>query len=110
MDIRSKALSAKLKSSKMIIPEWENVEIGIREMTAMQRYEFGQTAQSSPAKATARAIIACVFDPSTNQAAFDSADQDVLASHSADIIERIAGEIMRLSGLTAASETALEKN
>jgi len=110
MNIRSKALAANLKSSRLLIPEWDNVEIGVREMTAAQRYEFGQEAQKSPAKATARTIIACVFDPKSGEPAFEAADQDALMQHSAKIVERIAAEILELSGLTVPAEKALEKN
>lgn len=98
-----------LKTDTITIPEW-GVEIGVREMTAKERVEFGANAKNIPHAAAVRLIIDCATDPATGAKLFERAHQDMLLGKSGDVIDRIATKICELSGLTDKSAEDLEKN
>tara|TARA_R110000868_G_scaffold7685_1_gene40913 strand:- start:245 stop:580 length:336 start_codon:yes stop_codon:yes gene_type:complete len=107
--ILEKISAVTLKTDKLAIPEWE-VEIGVREMTARERVEFGDNAKKIPHAAAVRLIIDCATDPATGAKLFEKAHQDMLLGKSGDIIDRIATKICELSGLTDKATEDLEKN
>jgi hypothetical protein len=104
-----KIVSSSLKQTTLRVDEWD-VELGVREMTAEQRVAFAERAKSNPRVATVRLVIDCTYDPENNLAVFEPAHQDMLLSKSGAAVERIAGKIVELSGLTESSVKELEKN
>ena len=60
-----------LKTDEITIPEW-GVEIGVREMTARERVEFGANAKNIPHAAAVRLIIDCATDPATGAKLFET--------------------------------------
>lgn len=98
-----------LKTDTLTIPEW-GVEIGVREMTARERVDFGDNAKKIPHAAAVRLIIDCATDPDTGKPLFERAHQDMLLGKSGDVIDRIATKICELSGLTDKAAADLEKN
>lgn len=98
-----------LKTDVIEIPEW-GVQIGVREMTAKERVDFGDNAKKLPHAAAVRLIIDCATDPETGAKLFEKAHQDMLLGKSGDVIDRIATKICELSGLTDRASAELEKN
>ncbi|WP_353189122.1 hypothetical protein [Pseudomonas sp.] len=107
--ILDRIASVTLKAGTIEIPEW-GVEIGVREMTARERVEFGANAKNIPHAAAVRLIIDCATDPATGSKLFEKAHQDMLLGKSGDVIDRIATKICELSGLTDKAAEDLEKN
>jgi len=107
--IADRILSVELKTEVIDVPEWQ-IKIGIREMDAGQRVKFGEDARKNAALAVVRLLISCAFEPDSGKAIFEPAHQDTLLKKSGAVIDRIATEICRLSGLTNEATAEAEKN
>jgi hypothetical protein len=94
-----------IKSERLVVPEWDNVEFEIRGMNGTERGRFlaansdndGKVAD--PAKTQVTLIIATTFDPTTGQRVFEEADRDMLLTKSAEALDKVGRVAARLSGL-----------
>jgi hypothetical protein len=109
LSIADRILSVELKTETIEVPEW-GVKLGIRELDASGRVAFAEDAKRRPAVAVVRLIIGATFDPETGKPVFEPAHQDALLARSGAVVDRIATEICRISGLTDGAAEALEKN
>jgi len=107
--ILDRIASVELKKDSLDVPEW-GVLIGVREMTARERNDFGENCRKQPTTATVRLVIDCAFDPENGKPLFEKAHQDMLLSKSGAAVERIAKRIVELSGMTDDSAKEIEKN
>ena len=103
------------KSERVTMPEWENLEIEIRTMKAIDRAKLLKMAVDAEGKVIgdkfqAGMIIASCFDPETGEKIFANDDADMIMEKSAGVIEFLAGRAMELSGLSRETMKTAEKN
>jgi hypothetical protein len=85
------------------VEEW-GVKIGIRSMTARQRSDmqerWAEAGEQSASTLYENIILHCVFDPETGEAVFTEEDLEwLLEEKSAQVVDRIAQECLKVSGL-----------
>ena len=116
LSIRDMVLNADdIKKTVMKIPEWGDVEIELRGMTGAQRGSLlNRTAQNENkidfVSMYPELIIACSYHPGTSYKVFKKEDRDPLNNKAGAVLEKLAAEIMALSGMGAAAAEAAEKN
>jgi len=111
-DIIKSALDVKKEIVKC--PEW-GVEIEVRTMTGRQRAILLRSSvddkdQFMQEKFQTGIVIACCFDPETEEKIFQITDEEWLLEKSAGPVERLARKAMDLSGLTENALLETEKN
>ena len=97
------------------LPEWDDVAIEVRTMTARQRAKMFSSCVDKKGdiindKFQAAVLIACCYDPETEAPIFVAADESWLMDKSAGPIEKLANVAMRLSGLSKDITNDIEKN
>lgn len=115
-DLRSKIIAANdVPEESVEVPEWD-VTVLVRGMTGearahmMSRSVDPNTGEMSYEALYPEVIIATVFDPETGDPVFDAADRGVLNTKSGGVLERLARDGMRLSGMTRDEQVALGKD
>ncbi len=116
MNLREQILAANdLKEKVVEIPEWGTAVI-VRTLTGSQRAALLQEAVD---QRTGKVDFSCLYpdlvilaayDPQTKEPIFTMADREALAGKAGHIIERIAQEASKLSGLDAGAFEAAQKN
>ena len=103
MSLRDTILqSDDLEESTMTIPEWGDATITVKAMTGRQRMKLvEQTQAKNRENFYADILIALTFDPETGEPVFDPADRDTLSGKSGAVLERLAEEAMRISGISS---------
>ena len=96
------------------VEEW-GVKIGIRSMTARQRSDmqerWAETGEQSASTLYENIILHCVFDPETGEAVFTEEDLEwLLEEKSAQVVDRIAQEGLKVSGLMTDSVDEVGKD
>jgi hypothetical protein len=81
------------------IPEW-GVKVMLRGMTSGERMRVRKLTQAETPESYADILIMVLRDPDTGTPVFQSADRDALAGKSGAVLERIALELLRISGPT----------
>lgn len=119
MSLKDKILSAKLKSEKIIVPLWDNVEIEVRELNGGQRAKFmektvtmdsrGETKVNMAGMNLEIVLLSC-HDPETGLRLFKEEDREALLGTSGEAIDFVAQVGLRLSGLNAPAVETAEKN
>ena len=89
------------------VEEW-GVKIGVRSMTARQRSDmqerWAEAGEQSASTLYENIILHCVFDPDTGESVFTEDDLDwLLEEKSAQVVDKIAQESLKVSGLMADS-------
>ena len=89
------------------VEEW-GVKIGVRSMTARQRSDmqerWAEAGEQSASTLYENIILHCVFDPDTGESVFTEDDLDwLLEEKSAQVVDKIAQECLKVSGLMADS-------
>lgn len=107
-DLRDRIFAAEDNNSSLItIPEWDDVELKVTSMSAGQRAQIFEAMQANEGNMPLElfwrvSLISCVLDPETNEQVFDEADAErLLATKSADVIQRISEECLAVSGMAA---------
>lgn len=97
-----------IKRETITIPAWNNIEIEVRSITALEKSQATTEAMLDPSAGTvdvgkmyALCIIAGCYDPETNEPIFAEGDVIAILSKSNDVIEMLAGKIMGSSGMKA---------
>ena len=106
-DLRSRIFNARdIKSERVTVPAWDNVELEVRGMTGAERGRFleansdaeGKVADAAKTQITL--IIETTFDPATGARVFQAPDRDTLLEKSAEALDIVGAVAARLSGLT----------
>ncbi|MGYP003117714111 len=87
------------------VEEW-GVKIGVRSMTARQRSDmqerWAEAGEQSASTLYENIILHCVFDPDTGESVFTVDDLEwLLEEKSAQVVDKIAQECLKVSGLVA---------
>ena len=98
MSLRDTILEADDRRSEIVdIPEW-GVKVLVKSMSAKQRGQMVEMVKDKSMVAV-DICLALVLDPDTGDRVFDPADRDALASKNGDIIDRLAQQVLRISGV-----------
>ena len=99
MGTRDTILTADDLGSRIVdVPEWD-VQIELRGMTGKQRMKLWEATQAkSREHFYADLLIACTYDPDTDELLFEPADRDAIGSKSGAVLDRLTGIINELSG------------
>lgn len=100
-----------IRSEVIEIPEWGQVKIEVRSMSAKARARLLKAAATDDGqvdleKLYPSILVACCYDPDSGEPIFTPGDEAFLSEKSAGPVEKLAGAGMRLSGLT---EEAVEE-
>lgn len=92
------------------IPEWGET-VYVRGMTAGERDWFDRAARAEGGAGSLRAglVCRCVVDEN-GERLFEPSDEAAIAELPAQVVEKLALEILRLSGLLQEEKEQLEKN
>lgn len=108
--IRDQILSTDdIVQEDMIIPEWGDVKILVRSMTAGERTSMMGAAYNQDSGSMnfgsiyGLIIVKSVYDPDTGTPVFSEDDIPTLNEKNGAVVERIAQTAMRLAGLTTDS-------
>ena len=101
----------KLKTATIPIPEWGG-DLTIRELNAPERFKFAERFNGASGQRLAEAMVDIVIACSQNGSGplFKPEDFQALVDSDGKVLQRIAEECLRLSGLTADAVEASEKN
>ena len=84
------------------IPEWGDVKIMLRGMTGAERVKlYDSVTGKGKVFMYADILIATARDPESGEPVFDPADREALAEKSGIVLDRLASEVLGLSGLDA---------
>lgn len=114
-DIRNLIFSANdIASDTVVVPEWGDVRLELRAMSAKARADVVEHASNNGvltdvALFHALTLVYGVYDPDTGAQVFEQSDCDGLMLKAAGVVERLANNILRLSGMTQDAEDALGK-
>lgn len=97
--------------TRITVPEWGNVDLEIRSMSAGDRAMMLNRIMDDNGKLKTQhlypqMLIKTVYDPTDGQPVFKSDDTDLINSKNASVVERIATAAMQTSGI---SEDAIEE-
>lgn len=104
-ELRKAALEADDLSTEIVtVPQWKDIKIEIRSLTAGERARLVSTAMRDSVvdmeKYTAELIIASAYDPETGEKVFERADRDAINKKNAAAIDLLFTAATRLSGLS----------
>lgn len=95
-----------IKREKTTIPAWNDIEIEVRSITALEKSQATTQAVIDPSAGTidvgkmyALCIIAGCYDPETNEPIFGEGDEIAILSKSNEVIEMLANKVMGSSGM-----------
>ena len=116
MSLKDKILAANdIPDEKLHVPEGK-VDLLIKGMTAGERVKLMQSAydakteQVNMSRVYPDVVVACSFDPETEEPVFDDADKEALMGKSSAAIEKIADVGLRLSGIGKEQQDAAGKD
>lgn len=116
MNLKDKIFAANdIPDETLHVPEW-NVDLLMKGMTAGERVKLMQSAydvkteQVNMSRVYPDVVVACSFDPETNEPVFTDADKEALMSKSSAAIEKIADVGLRLSGIGKEQQDAAGKD
>ena len=123
LSIRERILQAKdLPVYPEIVPEWDNVTVYVRSMTAKERddwqasYFLAQSSAKEGEKVTVRNLSASLLvkmlcaDPEGKIQIFTDSDIDALGEKSAAVINRLQEVIRKASGTSQEDQEKIVKN
>ena len=100
MSLRDTILSADdLGESIVDVPEWD-VKIKIRGMDGLTRSKVQKIATSNDPYANSDILILVARDPDDDTLIFDKADREALSDKSGGVLERLALEVLSISGVS----------
>ncbi len=126
--LRARILAAKdIKSQTETVPEWGDesgpLVLELRGLTGETQTaclaasavkakgpDGEETTQTDNAKLAQLILMKSLYDPETRALVFEDADADALWQKSGAVLNRLAQIAMRLNGMTADEEAAIEKN
>ena len=101
MSLRDTILTADdLEETVLDVPEWE-VQVLLRAMTGKQRMQLvDQVGAKDKSYMYSDILIALALDPETRKPIFEKADREALSNKSGGVLERLAQEVIRISGVS----------
>ncbi len=119
-DLRSQILDSKdISEVEMVIPEWNNAKIVVRELNGADRADVMNQSLKKDGlpdltKLYPLMVIKSVRYPADHkkhgERVFSVADRDSLGQKSGAILERIGGEAMRISGMGKKERDEIQGN
>lgn len=114
--LKDKILQADdLEKRQEYMPQWD-ATIEIRSLTGRQRAAIIKSVMGPDGKIEfidrmyGDLLIACCYDPETDEALFNDADKEALNDKNGAALEHIARIAMDLSGLSEHAVQSIEKN
>jgi hypothetical protein len=114
--LRDKILAAQdIPAEVVAIPEW-GVDVLVRGMSAGDRITLMQNAFDQTTQQVNMSIVypdvvvACTFDPESDEAVFSEADKSAILAKSSAAVERLANVGLRLSGIGKDEQDAAGKD
>jgi hypothetical protein len=114
--LRDKILAAQDIPTEVVkIPEW-GVDVLVRGMSAGDRITLMQNAFDQTTQQVNMSIVypdvvvACTFDPESDEPVFSEADKGAILSKSSAAVERLANVGLRLSGIGKDEQDAAGKD
>lgn len=114
--LRDKIFAAQdIPTEVVTIPEW-GVDVLVRGMSAGDRITLMQNAFDQTTQQVNMSIVypdvvvACTFDPESNEAVFTDADKPAILAKSSAAVERLANVGLRLSGIGKDEQDAAGKD
>lgn len=114
--LRDKILAAQdIPSEVVTIPEW-GVDVLVRGMSAGDRITLMQNAFDQTTQQVNMSIVypdvvvACTYDPSSDEAIFTDEDKAAILAKSSAAVERLANVGLRLSGIGKDEQDAAGKD
>ncbi len=121
--LRTKVLNAKdIKTKRVPVPAWD-CELEVRGLTGAQRADIVERAtvkgENAKGEDTSRVddrilgpllLIACCYDPENGEQVFEDGDADALPQKSAEALDIVLAEALKLNGMTKDETVVLEKN
>ncbi len=101
MSLRDTILGANdLEETTLDVPEWD-VKVLLRAMTGKQRMQLvDQVGAKDKSYMYSDILIALALDPETKKPIFEKADREALSNKSGGVLERLAQEVIRISGVS----------
>ena len=93
---------------RVVVPEWDNIQIELHSLTAGERGEVMSSASSKDANGEssvdigqmyALCVIKSACDPTTGEQIFEDSDITAIKSRNGAVIERLAIKIMGTSAM-----------
>ena len=113
--LRDKILAAQdIPAEVVTIPEW-GVDVLVRGMSAGDRITLMQNAFDQATQQVNMSIVypdvvvACAFDPASDEAIFTDADKPAILAKSSAAVEKLANVGLRLSGIGKDEQDAAGK-
>ena len=117
MNLREEILAIKDIEQKTVkIKKWGNKQVIVKTMTAGDRYGLIEQATDKKSgdvdttKLTMLMLIACTYDPATNERIFQSDDWKALRDKSSAAVEEISAVVREMNGLGGEQQEKAEKN
>jgi hypothetical protein len=105
MSLRDKIMAAEdIPTETVTVPEW-GVEVLVKGMSAGERIRLMQNAFDQQTQQVNMSIVypdvlvACTFDPETDDPVFTEQDKSAILSKSSAAVERVANVGLKLSGI-----------
>jgi len=99
MNLREKILSIKLKQEVVIIPEWGDVEVTVRELSAGELEQVNKVYKDQgPVASQAQALVFAVLDEDGTQV-FKQEDAELLVDASNVAVNTLYMKATELSGI-----------
>uniref|UniRef100_A0A6M3IJP9 Putative tail protein n=1 Tax=viral metagenome TaxID=1070528 RepID=A0A6M3IJP9_9ZZZZ len=115
MSLRDKIKEVKdIKEEIVFVADWD-ARISVRSMSGVERAMALNESLDDAGKVkndviNAALLIACCYDPDTNEKLFTSDDKEWLMQKNASAIELLVTKAMEVSGLSGNSVKTAEKN
>ncbi len=109
LSLRDRILAAEdIQIEQVEVPEW-GVTVEVRGMDGAARARYMEMFRDDDGRINyvalyPTAIIECVFDPGTGVRVFQEGDEAAINTKSGKALERVAGVVMRLSGMNEEAE------
>ena len=115
MELREQILAMDDIESEIVeVPQWDNVKIEVRAMTARERAQMFRGAVDEEGEVDMERmypelVIASCYDPDTGRPVFTSDDREQLLNKSGAALEKLAMSAIHMSGMDKAAEARLGK-
>ena len=117
MSLRDRILNAKDTREEIVdVSEWGWGKVLARNLTGLERAilsklsTFSVNGKMTSKQTAADTVILGSYDPATGEKLFTETDRNALLTHNSAPLDKIAGVINELSGLSIESEDEAAKN
>jgi len=101
MNLRELILNSKLKQKTIIIPEWDNAKVTVRELSAGELEQVNDVFKDKgPVASQAQVLVFATLDSDGSQL-FQPGDAEALVNASNNAVNKMYLKIIELSGIDA---------